>query len=471
MAGQTHRIATIHASILFNETASVEFLRDRLISAPLLRVRVIYLKRFFPHLLAFCVLSLFLGKNALALSSGNVAGFYNASETATVTLTAEGESETEEFSGTNSNVQIIQSSSQFSFTISEPSSGISVTRTGTVSGNTISNLTGPIIAFRSVSGLKVNQNRITSSSGHIYQDRFTLHVVGYATGTYDGVAWRADVVSDSVFYSTAPLVTTGGASAIAATTVTISATVNPQGYPTTARFEYGLTSAYGSSAIVTLSPANGYTAQQVSAALSGLQAGKIYHYRIAASSSRGSSFGEDATFTLDKTLSLTISGSGGGSVYGTVGTDSILSCHYPPQHGTCSAPLTGIATVNLSVIPDSNSVFGDWGIQCGSCSGRSCTVTVDDNKNCTVLLTEADRVRILSTAYQTLTSAFADSTKGDIRARAVEFTEGPVVSLPTVLKGGFNADFTSNSGNFSTLRGTLIIGSGSLNLEGLIIGP
>jgi hypothetical protein len=128
---------------------------------------------FYILLLVFTFLSYNSGQDAHALPSGNVAGYYNASETATVTLCAEGDCDEEVFSGANDNVLVTQSGSQFSLTISEPSSGVSVTRTGTVIGNTISNLTGPIIAFRPTPGLVVNQNRITSSSGQIYHDRFT----------------------------------------------------------------------------------------------------------------------------------------------------------------------------------------------------------------------------------------------------------------------------------------------------------
>jgi hypothetical protein len=295
--------------------------------------------------------------------------------------------------------------------------------------------------------------------------------VGYATGSLDGVPGRFDVVSDAVFYSTAPIVTTGAASAITSTSATLGGTVNPQGYTTTARFEYGLTTTYGSSASVTLSPGNGYTAQTVSATVNGLQPGKTYHYRLTATSSRGSSSGNDATFTLNKNLALTLSGNGGGAVYGTKGTDSVIDCLYPPQQGACTASLAGGSVVKLTATRDSNSVFGGWGSQCGGCNGISCVVTVNDNKNCTAVFNEADRVRILTTPYLTLTSAFAKAASGEIRARAILFPENLNVSLPAEFRGGFNVEFTSNSGNFTTLKGTLTIGDGSLTVEGLIIAP
>ena len=66
---------------------------------------------------------------------------------------------------------------------------------------------------------------------------------------------------------------------------------------TTTQLEYGLTTSYGSTAAVALSPNNGTTAQTVRATVSGLQAGKTYHYRLTASNSAGNAIsGADMTF-------------------------------------------------------------------------------------------------------------------------------------------------------------------------------
>ncbi len=93
-----------------------------------------------------------------------------------------------------------------------------------------------------------------------------------------------------------PVVTTSAASWITASSATLNGTVNPNGLTSTARFDYGLTSAYGSKARVTLSPDNGTSAQAVIAGISGLQSGKTYHYRVTATSGAGTSPGENMTF-------------------------------------------------------------------------------------------------------------------------------------------------------------------------------
>ena len=83
----------------------------------------------------------------------------------------------------------------------------------------------------------------------------------------------------------------------------MNGTVNPTGSPTTARFEYGPTASYGSS-----SPpdelGNGTSAVPTSQFLTGLDLGTTYHFRLVASNSVGTSFGDDRTFTTTAALAL-----------------------------------------------------------------------------------------------------------------------------------------------------------------------
>jgi hypothetical protein len=94
-----------------------------------------------------------------------------------------------------------------------------------------------------------------------------------------------------------PALTVAAASSVADTTATLNGTVNPNGLVTAAQFEYGLTSSYGSTASVTLSPNNGSSAQGVSAAIAGLSPGTAYHYRLTATNSVDTTNTSDATFT------------------------------------------------------------------------------------------------------------------------------------------------------------------------------
>jgi len=95
---------------------------------------------------------------------------------------------------------------------------------------------------------------------------------------------------------TPPAVTTGGASGIASTAAAIAATINPRGLGSTYGFEIGTGTGYGSPVGVGALGASTST-EVVTASLQGLIPGTTYHYRITATSSDGTSYGEDHTFT------------------------------------------------------------------------------------------------------------------------------------------------------------------------------
>jgi hypothetical protein len=88
-----------------------------------------------------------------------------------------------------------------------------------------------------------------------------------------------------------PLAATGTATIVGQTTATLAGTVAGRGLPTSYRFEYGPTAAYGSS-----TPALGAGSGAVSAPVTGLLAGTAYHFRIVAQNGAGTTVGRDSTF-------------------------------------------------------------------------------------------------------------------------------------------------------------------------------
>jgi uncharacterized delta-60 repeat protein len=78
---------------------------------------------------------------------------------------------------------------------------------------------------------------------------------------------------------------------------TLTGTVNALGNSTTVTMQYGLTPSYGFVVTPAQSPLGGSTLTSVSAALTGLQPGTTYHYRVKAVSSAGTTFSGDSTFT------------------------------------------------------------------------------------------------------------------------------------------------------------------------------
>ena len=114
-----------------------------------------------------------------------------------------------------------------------------------------------------------------------------------------------------------PVATTEAASAVAQTSATLNATVNPEGSALEeCFFEYGPTTSYGSTAACGSLP-GGAVPVTVSAAIGGLSAGQTYHFRIVAKSAAGSNAGSDMTLETSAPTASSGNTTGGGSSAGT----------------------------------------------------------------------------------------------------------------------------------------------------------
>jgi uncharacterized delta-60 repeat protein len=88
------------------------------------------------------------------------------------------------------------------------------------------------------------------------------------------------------------------AAPIGLTTATLNGSVNPNGAVTSAWFEYGLTTGYGSTTS-TQAISNGTSAMPVSANLTGLAAFTTYHFRVVAQNGMTTAYGADLSFTTN----------------------------------------------------------------------------------------------------------------------------------------------------------------------------
>lgn len=96
----------------------------------------------------------------------------------------------------------------------------------------------------------------------------------------------------------APIVSAGGASGVSGSGAVVSAAVNPAGGAVSSvEFQYGRSTAYGSSVAAT-PRALGASGQpsSVSARLAGLPADTLIHYRAVATNPYGTTYGADHTF-------------------------------------------------------------------------------------------------------------------------------------------------------------------------------
>lgn len=93
-----------------------------------------------------------------------------------------------------------------------------------------------------------------------------------------------------------PVVLTGAASGVTQTGATLAGTVDPEGYVTSYVFEIGTSTAYGTDISGTL-PGEDAEAQSVTFALADLVPLSTYHYRLLATNTNGTVYGQDETFT------------------------------------------------------------------------------------------------------------------------------------------------------------------------------
>ncbi|RYD52627.1 MAG: T9SS type A sorting domain-containing protein [Sphingobacteriales bacterium] len=147
-----------------------------------------------------------------------------------------------------------------------------------------------------------------------------------------------------------PTATTNAATGITTATATLNGTANASGNSgVTASFEYGTSTALGSSTAASPATISGTTATAVTGSLSGLQAGTMYYYRLKLSSTLGSDTGAILSFTTTSNA----------PVFGI---------------NTATAVTTSTATVNGRITPNTTSTT-TFGVKYGTTTALSQNAT------------------------------------------------------------------------------------------------
>jgi hypothetical protein len=94
-----------------------------------------------------------------------------------------------------------------------------------------------------------------------------------------------------------PVCVTGAATAVTGISATLNGTVNANGLSTAVTFNYGLTTAYGSTVSGVPATVTGTSVTPVSAAITSLANNTTYHFRVVGVNSSGTTNGNDMTFT------------------------------------------------------------------------------------------------------------------------------------------------------------------------------
>jgi hypothetical protein len=143
-----------------------------------------------------------------------------------------------------------------------------------------------------------------SASGTVTSTVSANAIIG--SYTVSASAAGASDADFSLYNSGAPTAATSAATPVTSSAEVLNGTVNANNSSTTVTFEYGLTTAYGTSVTASQSPVAGLTDTAVSYLLSGLQPNTTYHYRVKASNSAATVYGDDFSFTtLHKATTMT----------------------------------------------------------------------------------------------------------------------------------------------------------------------
>ena len=100
-----------------------------------------------------------------------------------------------------------------------------------------------------------------------------------------------------ISFGQSPTATTSSVANIEATTATLIGNVVANNLSTVVTLEYGTTTSYGTTVTAAQSPLTGVTTFSVNADIAGLTEATIYHFRVKAVNSLGTTYGSDLTFT------------------------------------------------------------------------------------------------------------------------------------------------------------------------------
>jgi PKD repeat protein len=214
------------------------------------------------------------GTNSYGTTNGNDSVFTTLpSNSAPTVITNNATNITQTTATLNGEVNANGSSTTVTFQYGLTTSYGSTVSAGTVNGSSMTPVSAP------VTGLSANT---------------TYHCRAVGSNTY-GTTYGNDSVFTTLSSNSPPTVITNNATNITQTSATLNGHVNANGYTTTASFQYGLTTSYGST--VSAGTVNGTSMTPINAGISGLSPGTLYHFRAVGSNSYGTTYGYDTSFT------------------------------------------------------------------------------------------------------------------------------------------------------------------------------
>lgn len=186
----------------------------------------------------------------------------------------------------------------------------------------------------------------------------TYHYRIVATNTL-GTTYSNDMTFTTL--GQVPTISTKPANNITITGAQLNGTVNANYLESSVTFEYGTSISYGNTATAIQSPAVGNEIINVNTNITGLVEGTTYHFRVSATNSLGTSYGDDVTFKAAHTI--------GGSELGGI----IFYIDETGQHGLVCALVD-------------QSTGADWGCLGTSITGADGISNGTGNQNTTDII-------------------------------------------------------------------------------------
>jgi hypothetical protein len=166
------------------------------------------------------------------------------------------------------------------------------------------------------------------------------------------------------------------------------------------------------------------------------------------------------------TLTVEYGGDGDGSVNSA---PSGIACS-DKSESPCQGQFGSGEPVILTAAGDSNSLFGGWSASCGATN--PCEVTPFANMSITATFTYVKPAKTSGVGYDTLQLAYDNAGIGGmVQARDHTFTESPVFngSGLVTINGGYDLNYSTNSGTYSVVDGVLTVGTGGVVLSNIVV--
>jgi hypothetical protein len=189
--------------------------------------------------------------------------------------------------------------------------------------------------------------------------------------------------------------------------------------------------------------------------------------QITASDAAGNTTVIPASITCNAAkLTVGIGGTGGGTVTSNPAGISCLT-------GTCAYLFDKDTTVKLMASPNSISTFGGW-TGAFTSSLKNYDVAMSTDQSVTATFTAAPKAMIGSAGYTSLNAAYTAASTTAVTTILTLDTD--LVESLTIdngkwinLIGGYDGSYSGRTGIMTGLKGALIIGNGSLTVDGLEI--